>query len=187
MLQHQYFSSFCDRRSKSCLKSLLLKEITRKSPFIISYLFVYFVHLLAACVLSVALLGLCLQGRPGNWFWGQISLTELLSANLRGSLRIAGHTSATHLCFQMHVDAVPAIGSGPSTPCLVSQPLYPFCPHHVDNSRQRGQPGILWRKTWHCQCCDQIVFWEQLECLPCSPAQLSADRMAFPSLWSERN
>jgi len=67
-LQHHYFSSpFCYRRPKGHLQSWLLKEITRKYPFIISCLFVYFVCLLRACVRSVSLAGSELAGQTWKW------------------------------------------------------------------------------------------------------------------------
>lgn len=101
---------------------------------------------------------------------------------------IARETSATPLCFQMHVDGVYCykIRSQHSLLGLAAS-LSSICPHHMDNSRQTGQPWVLSRRTWHCQHCSQIGFWNQPEFIPCSPARLRADRAAVHSVWSGRN
>lgn len=144
-------------------------------------------HLLAACVLSVSLLGLCLQGRPGNWSWGQISLTVLLSAKLRGNLRIAGHTSAIHLCFQMHrngmyllQDQVPALRARSHSHSSLSALIMQTTAGReaiLESFKKDLTLPALWA-DWVLE-----AAWMP-SLLTCS---VSADRMAVPSLWSERN
>lgn len=110
-------------------------------------------------------------------------LAWLTACNLAA---IAGQTSATPLCLQTHIDWVYCykIRSQHSLFSLAAS-LSSIWPHHMDNSRQTGQPWVFSRRTWCCQPYSQIGFWNQPEFIPCSPAWLRADTVAVHSVIRE--